>query len=1149
MRKGLLAIMRFHLWVAFVLLSLAPMVQAQEYRAKVQGIVTDASQAVVPGAQVALLNTQTGVRVTREANANGQYLFDLVEPGAYALVCEQTGFSKFVQEKFTVQVRDDITINITLKVGQVSDTVTVTATPVAVQFNSGGLELMVDRTMLDQLPQISRNPFSLASLDPSVIQRGSFPPNRRFPFYMFSSSLQDVGGPTQGKNQLLLDAAPLMIGNKGSYAPPMDAVQEFTVQQNTVDAQYGRSAGGVMSLAMKSGTNDFHGTAYYFGRNPALNARANAIANTLNLTRNNIMGGTLGGPIKKNKFFNFVSFEDWHATEFERQINRTQPTALERAGDFSKTLNRNGGLLTVYDPWTTVLNTATNTATRTPFPGNVIPAARIDPTARRVMQDVFLPNNPGDDIMGTNNFKAGYFSHHSYWNFSDRMDWNPNDKWKVYGRFSRFQETTTPNYYSSSPGLGMDGGIMNSQNITADAVYTVNPRMFLNLRWSAAWLWDDLRDTNSEITEKDLASMWPGNPWYQPYLKEVPHIFYPAFGIIGRGSGTAYWEHGTTNNATAYLAQQRGKHYLKFGAEYSRFAEYNYNPLGLSLTAADAALTANTYIAPNTGLSGNKFASFLLGGLSTGADSYTAPQDMRSYYYGMFIQDDYKLSRKLTLNLGLRWEYETPPAEVANKYTRYLDLTNPIPEMQANAPQIPATVKTYANINYQWNGALVFANSNHPGLWNNNKHNLMPRIGVAWAINSKTALRFGFARYINPPMDLIAGAQQMLLGPAYGYSVTSTALGPLTGIPQTTLSNPFPSSNPLQPIPGQSLGRYTQLGDSVTWNNQEMRTGVNDRYNLSLQRQLPFNILVDGTFFMIQSRNLPYGKNMNMADPNLSFTYKSALTQTVTNPFYNYLTPSQFPGPLRNAKTVAISSLLVPYPQYGTLTQSNTPGMLSHTYSAQLRVRRSFSRGFGFTASYASPLTRTAGFFNNVDEYAGHATFQSSANPRHGVNVSGTYELPAGKDRRFLRAAPRLLDFVIGGWSASPLFSYNSGAPIQFNAMQVLKPGSPKLDSPTPQQWFDTSFFQQQTAYTVRSNPMYYDGLTGPRNWNIDSTLSKYFRIKERYRAELRMEAYNLLNKIMWANPIVGVNNALFGKISQQSNRGREFQYTLRIHF
>ena len=316
---------------SIALLFLISCLEAQDYRARVQGIVTDASHAIVPGAQVVLLNTSTGIRVTRETNSAGQYLFDVVEPGSYSLECEHSGFSRFVQQNFTVQVRDDITVNVILRLGQVSDALTVTGAPTAVESQfSSSVELMIDRTMLDELPQINRNPFTMATLDPSVVNRSTFQPDQKYPFYMFAGTLQDLGGSTQGKNLLLLDGAPLQMGDRGSYSPPMDAVQETTVQLNSVDAQYGHNAGGVMSVAMKSGTNRIHGTAYYFGRNPDLNARVNAVANTPSRTRNNITGGTLGGPVKKNKFFNFAAFETWATTEFTQQILRTEPTSLQK---------------------------------------------------------------------------------------------------------------------------------------------------------------------------------------------------------------------------------------------------------------------------------------------------------------------------------------------------------------------------------------------------------------------------------------------------------------------------------------------------------------------------------------------------------------------------------------------------------------------------------------------------------------------------------------------------------------------------------------------------------------------------------------------------------------------------------------------------
>jgi hypothetical protein len=288
----------------------------------VQGVVTDISQAVVPGAHVVLVNDETGITATRQTDVAGRYVFDFVEPGSYTLTIEFTGVSRFVQKNVGVQVRGDVTVDGVLRPSAAAESVTVTSPPIAVQFNTSTTELTIDRKQLSETPILARNPFSLALLDTAVVNRYG---QARNPYYMYSSEQIDVGGPTSGQNELLLDGAPLGLGNKGSYAPPMDAVQEFSVQQNSMDAEFGHTAGGVLSVSMKSGTNQVHGTAYYFGRNPNLNAVSNSLNHTPNIVRNHIGGATAGGPILKNKLFTFAVFEKWHTAD-PKNISAPGPT-------------------------------------------------------------------------------------------------------------------------------------------------------------------------------------------------------------------------------------------------------------------------------------------------------------------------------------------------------------------------------------------------------------------------------------------------------------------------------------------------------------------------------------------------------------------------------------------------------------------------------------------------------------------------------------------------------------------------------------------------------------------------------------------------------------------------------------------------------
>jgi len=1140
---------------AFSILSLA--LFGQDYRGKIQGIVTDTSEGAVAGAKVTIRNINTGITASRDTGANGAYLFDNVEPGNYTASAEFQGFSRQQQEGILVQTRADVTINFQLKPGAVVETVTVTSQAVALQFNTTTRELTIDRKMLMDLPVKARNPFTLALLDPAVVSRYTAEKN---PFFMWSSSQMDVGGNTTTKNDLLLDGAPLQIGPKGSYAPPMDAVQEFSIQQNSVDAEFGHSAGGTMSVSMKSGTNEIHGTAYYFGRNPSLNAVVNptAVPRSPNFVRNHIWGGTVGGPIKKNRLFTFFTYEGWRTKE-PRDAVRTMPTDLERTGDFSRSLTRTGALRTIYDPTTTVLNVGTNTATRQPFAGNMIPQARIDPTSRRIMADFWGPNNPGDDLSGSNNFRKSYPWPMKNANFSDKTDWNISDKLKVFGRFSQFRTTLDQGNYTPNNSRAMpndNGGVMNSRNIAGDLVYTVTPTTVINLRGSYASLEDDYSAPDYAVGEAGLAEFWPNNPWYSPYVKDMPLVYYPNVIINGQtastyGKGSYWFQHPHHYAFSGKMSQQRGSHYFKIGAEYRYHVGKGIFPNLMNWNFYPDQ-TASTYLAPNTALSGDAHASFLLGAIDNRSAARGFPfQTMRVPFMGTFIHDDWKISRRVTLNLGLRYEWESGPYDDNDIFSRQLNLSAPNEAMQRTPPVIPADLLALSTPKF--NGAWEFTDSNNRKAWTTQKNLFLPRAGVAIRVNDKTAINVGFARYAVPVIGGGAASGANTLAACTwctGFSQVSTPLPFVEGRPQASLSNPFPaSSNPLQLPIGKSLGAYTNVGNTANWASQEYRAQVNDRINFTLMREIPGQFKVDATWFMNFGRDVPFDMPMNQADPNLSYTYKAQLSQNIANPFYNYLTPQLFPGVQRNQPTVTRGSLLRPYPHYGALTMNHSTSWRSRYQALQMRVQRTYAAGASVLFAYNYNQERNEAFFNDITQYRNDVFWLGSNNARHRATLAGTYDFPFGRGRKFGTNMHPVLNAFAGGWQISGIYTYRSGEFIRFPAAEVV--GDPKIDNPGPAKWFNTDSFRVLPAFTPRTNEFQYSGITGPIFWNTDGTISKTFPIKESYKLEFRFEAYNLTNSLMWGPPNTTPGNQLFGRSTAQAatNRGREMQYTLRLQF
>src|SRR5215472_17671396 len=449
------------------------LLNAQEYRGRVQGTVKDTTDAVIPGANVIL-----GITRMQTSSGTGHYLFDLVDPGSYSITVESTGFAKFLQENVPMPARGDITVDITLKAGDVRETVTVAAEARQVQFTTAKLETSVEAKISEDIPQLYRSPFVLATLDPSVLKDDS---NVEYnPFNSWGPGRMSVGGGANFSNDLQVDGSRVGISVKTGYVPTPDMVQEVTVSQNTVDAEFGHGSGSAVAIVTKGGTNQYYGSAYYYGRFPWAAAVSDRMYRTVNLDRQQMYGGTFGQPILKNRLFNFVSYEQWSWAQAAAPYTATLPTDLERTGDFSQSFNAAGALNVIYDPYTTQTSADGSTITRTPFAGNIIPASRQDPIAMKYMAALWHPNGPGQGYDHLNNYVVALPISYPYKNFADRVDFHVNDKLTLSFRAQIFRTPASVGNPTSSPLFDNDRGSQRDGNTYSGTLtYTLNPRTII----------------------------------------------------------------------------------------------------------------------------------------------------------------------------------------------------------------------------------------------------------------------------------------------------------------------------------------------------------------------------------------------------------------------------------------------------------------------------------------------------------------------------------------------------------------------------------------------------------------------------------------------------------------------------------------------
>jgi hypothetical protein len=565
----------------------------------------------------------------------------------------------------------------------------------------------------------------------------------------------------------------------------------------------------------------------------------------------------------------------------------------------------------------------------------------------------------------------------------------------------------------------------------ADSVWVISDRTTLNVRGSYYNMTDEFYNPALLLGSNGLTDYW-SRQWYSS-LYNSGYVYYPALDVTS-GTGTAttnrlgrqgreWYQHPDAWTASVRMNRYQGRHNLKWGGEVRAYygEAARFEPINLVF---NSTLTANSSDTPDVVNSGNQWASFMLGALDNQTSARLVPlQTPFLRGYAAYAQDDYAVSDRLTLNLGLRWEYEPGPTDDGNRLSQRLDLTQPIPEMAATPPPIPDQARQLMaskGYGYAFNGAWIFTSADNPNAWKTSALNFMPRVGVNYRLGDDSVLRAGYARYMMPTTN-VRDTLGDFVNQYTGFAQTTTTLGLANGAPRQTLSDPFPSAvNPVIEPYGQAYGRYTGLGSAVSLDQYQLRPQVNDRFTMSYQKQIWGGIIADASYFFNWGTRVPYDINLNMADPAFRYEYKAALNAQVANPFRNYLTADKYPGQARNTATVALGSLLVPYPQYGNITQTNTNGRKIKEHMLELRAQRPFTRGISFMAAYVYDNAKRQEFFDDLATYevlqsGGERGWEwrplgenvaTGGNPRHRFTGAVTWQLPVGRDRAFLAHLP-----------------------------------------------------------------------------------------------------------------------------------------------
>lgn len=1120
--------------LSILLVAAALPLAAQQGRGTILGTVTDASGAPVAGAQVKVTNIATNQTFVAETTGEGLYQAPNLAVGEYTVSVEKQGFRRVNRTGLQLQVDQRAQVDIRLEVGQVTESIEVTSEAVLVDTSNTSIGKVVDQKRVAELPLNGRNALALTLLTPSV-KSNAGPTASGFADRGIQLSSISINGGPNAMNGQLLDGGNNIQSYIGEVAinPGVDSVEEFKVQSGGMSAEYGFTAGGVINMVTRSGTNQLHGSVYNFLRNDALDAR-NTFASTKPPFRYNQFGASVGGPVIKDRTFFFGNWEEYRYRRSQVRIG-SFPTVGQKNGNFTDLRTTQGNLIPIYDPYSTT--GSGTTVSRSIYPGNIIPPSQIDPVARAI--NAFYPDpnrTPTDPFTNANNFQTNASEIQSMRQYTLKGDHRWTNANSMFVRYSFFNHKTDngaggATIYPNEVVSKRDDDLKN-WNVVLSDTHVVSPTIVNELRIGATRGY-------FPFVVRSFGGDWPSKLGL-PSI--VPADTFPAIsnGLTGFNTGTAGLRGSLNWQFLDQLNVVRGKHSMKIGFDLRLLQGHNLQRSAPSGSYAFAAGLTGNPIAPAG--TGSSYATFLVGAVSSASVSTHVGESQVTHSISGYFQDDWKISRKLTLNLGLRYDYQSQAVERNNGASNF---------------------DPFCTLPNGLTGCTVFAGvGGQPRTWRGEDYkNFGPRIGFAYDLfgNTKTVFRGAYGMMYPSQM------WRENYPNAAGFAQTNTSYPQADpNRPAFQLRQGFPSA----PVPpqGSALGAAAFLGQNVAYDESNGDIPRIQQFTVSLQQQMWKSWVFEASYAGNLGRGLTAGSyDLNQLDPQF-LSLGQALTQQVPNPF-----AGRVPGALGGA-TISREQSLRPFPYYNGISVRN-PRLGSYNshlllLSAEKRMAQGLTMLFSFTGgkiisdSLQTPVNfgpieqaSVTGYQNGKFNRAAERSVDP-ADVAKRATVSLVYELPFGKNQRGWNR-------LIGGWQVNTIGVMQTGIPLLVsgaNNQRASRPDSTgksaKLDNPTAARWFDTTAFINPTPFTFGNLGRVLPDVRTPGTINWDLSFIKNTRVTERFNLQFRTEMFNFMNHVNLGAPATGFSpgpNGLnqsgsFGVITSARD-ARTIQMSLKLMF